>query len=499
MPFVFKLRHLDIATGGDARVVVIRGRDAANFGINPGDQLELSYRRRKLNVIADITHRTIRHGEIGLFSDVAELLKSRQGDLLTIDLVSRQPSIAAIKKKLLGQPVTEAEIRSIITSIVERKLTPIELTYFVASGYVKPYSLREIIWMTRAMTDTGETFRWGKRKVVDKHSVGGLAGNRTTLVTIPIIASCGLTIPKTSSRAITSPSGTADTMEVLAPVTFTGNDVRRIVRQTNGCLIWGGGLSIAPADDLIIRVSRPLSLEPYDKMIVSIMAKKLAMGVNYLIIDMPYGPNTKIPTLEVAKLLADKFVTVGRAFRIRVKVRIDHAREPVGHGIGPALEARDVLQVLQQTPDRPRDLEDKAIELAGELLELSGSCRSGQGRTLARRSLRQGRAWKKMQEIIAAQGGNPHVQQSDLTRGAITYDVRAPRSGRVLAINNRTVDDIARTLGAPDHKISGLYLHRKIGEPVKAGEVLLTLYTYTPDRILLAQKGLEKSPVFVLR
>ncbi len=491
MAFVLKIHRMDIHTGGEARVVVLRGHDAAAFGINPGDRLEVKHRGRTFSVIADITHHSINHGEVGLFEDVWRLLKARNGEPLTITVVSRPPSVAAISKKLLGQPLTEKEIFSIIKDIVDHKLSPIETTYFVASGYVKPYSKQELVWMVKAMAATGDVFSWGRRKVVDKHSVGGLAGNRTTMVAIPIIAALGLTIPKTSSRAITSPAGTADTMEVLAPVSLTSDQVRAVVRQTGGCLIWGGGLSIAPADDIIIRVSRPLSLEPYDKMIVSILAKKVAMGVRYLVIDLPYGPDTKIPDLKTAKNIERRFIEVASAFSMQVRVKFDQARQPVGQGIGPALEARDVLRVLQQKPNRPRDLEKKAIGLATELLELSHSCRAGRGQGLVTEVLRSGRAWKKMQQIITAQGGQAEIDADSVALGAMTYRLLADRSGTITGINNRAVDEIARTLGAPDHKLGGIYLHKKIHQRVVKGDKLLTLYSYSADRIALARQALQ--------
>ncbi len=491
MAFVLKIHRMDIHTGDDARVVVLRGHDAAAFGINPGDRLEVKYKNKVYSVIADVTHHSIKHGEVGLFEEVWHLLKAKHGDPLMITVVSRPTSVAAISKKLLGKPLQKKEVFSIIRDIVDHKLSAIETTYFVASGYVKPYSTQELVWMVKAMASTGDVFSWGNKKVVDKHSVGGLAGNRTTMVAIPIIASLGLTIPKTSSRAITSPAGTADTMEVLAPVSLTSAQVRAVVNRTGGCLIWGGGLSIAPADDIIIRVSRPLSLEPYDKMIVSILAKKVAMGVKYLIIDLPYGPETKIPDLQTAQNIRRRFIEVAKAFRMKVRVKFDEARQPIGQGIGPALEARDVLRVLQRKSTRPRDLESKAIGLAAELLEMSHSCRPGRGKTIATAALRSGRAWKKMQQIIAAQGGNPKLDSDAVALGAETYRFLSVRSGRVKAINNRAVDEIARTLGAPDHKLGGIYLHQKLGSRVKRGNKLLTLYSYSADRIALARKALQ--------
>lgn len=488
MPFVLNARRIDIDTGGDTQVVLLRGRDADAFGIAPGDRVHLRVGKKVISVATDVTHNSIRHGELGVFADAWRLLKLRDNATVTIEVASRPRSVEAIKRKLLGHEISEQDITAIITDISRRQLSAVETTYFVASGYVKPYSNRELVAMVRAMAKTGDMFRWGRRVVVDKHSIGGLAGNRTTMIAIPIIAALGALIPKTSSRAITSPSGTADTMEVLAPVTFSANDVRRIVRQAGGCLIWGGGLSIAPADDLIIKVSKPLSLEPYDKMIVSILAKKVAMGVQYLVIDLPYGPGTKVPNRQVATTVAKRFQAVGRAFKMKVMVTYDQAKQPVGNGVGPALEARDVVRVLQQLSNRPRDLEAKAIGLAGQLLELSGKCRIGYGRKLATAALRDGRAWKKMQQIIRLQGGNPNINADDITVGAVTVDLLAPRTGRVVAIYNRAIDDVARTLGAPDHKHGGLYLHVKLGQRITAGQPMVTLMSHSRERLRLAQK-----------
>lgn len=489
MPFLLNVRRIDIDTGDDSQVVLLRGRDADAFGIVPGDRIQVRYGKKTLTVSTDITHNSIRHGEIGIFADVWRLLKPRQGAPISIEIISRPLSVEAIKKKLLGHEATNEEIASIIKDISHRKLSAIETTYFVASGYVQPYSDRELIAMVKAMAETGDMFTWGKRKVVDKHSVGGLAGNRTTMVAIPIVASLGLLIPKTSSRAITSPSGTADTMEVLAPVTFSAEKVRAIVRQAGGCLIWGGGLSIAPADDLIIRVSKPLSLEPYDKMIVSILAKKVAMGVRYLVVDLPYGPGTKIPNLKVGKSVEQRFQRVGKAFGMNVHVKFDSARQPIGSGVGPAFEARDVLRVLQQKKDRPRDLESKAIGLAAELLEMSGACRAGHGKKLAADALRSGQAWKKMQQIISLQGGRAHVDSEDITAGAQSFVMKATRAGVVHEIDNRAINDVARMLGAPDHKLAGLYIHAKIGQRVQVGDPLLTLNSQTTDRLHLARRS----------
>jgi len=319
------------------------------------------------------------------------------------------------------------------------------------------------------------------------------------MLVIPIIASLGLLIPKTSSRAITSPAGTADTMEVLAPVNHSLKKIKEIIKKTNGCLVWGGGLSLAPADDKIIHVSRPLGLESYDKMIVSIMAKQVAMGVDYLVIDMPYGPTAKVKSLKTAKEIEKKFIWVGKKFGIKIKVVMTEALEPVGRGVGPALEARDVLRVLQQHPLRPLDLEKKAVYLAGLLLELKGFCKKGQGNKIAAEQIKSGAAWKKMNEIIVAQGGKKNIQSETLISGALRYEIHAKKTGKVVMIDNRAIDEVCMNLGAPHEKIAGMHFHVDHGDNIKKGAKLFTLYTRSQDRINLALKALENHQIVVIK
>jgi AMP phosphorylase len=502
MAFSLTAKRLDFSTGGEA-VAVFQRAEARRFGVSAGSPVLLAWRsagrEQTFVATAQVSQHKVRAGQLGVFRETIRATHLHTGDPVTVELLGRPPSVTAIIKKLQGKSLTDLEIESIVRDIVDHRLGTIEVTYFMASSFVKPYSLRELIALTRAMAQTGEQLQLPGRRVVDKHSVGGLAGNRTTMLVVPIVASLGLTIPKTSSRAITSPAGTADTMEVLAPVTFPMTAIRRIIQRTNACLIWGGGLAIAPADDLIIRVSRPLSFEPFDKMIVSILAKKVAMGVRFLVIDMPVGPSVKVTDFATAHVLARKFDRVASAFGIKVKVLPTEAKEPVGRGIGPQLEARDILRVLQQKENRPRDLETKAVRLSGELLELAGRARRGKGAGLALDSLRSGRAWKTMQSIIRAQGGNPGVDAETLPQSNIRVRITADRSGTIVAVNNRAVDHVAKTLGAPESKLAGLYLHRRLGETVERGQKLLTLYAPTRDRLTLALTAIARDPVFTVR
>ncbi|MFA6197572.1 MAG: thymidine phosphorylase [Patescibacteria group bacterium] len=491
-------RKLDFESDASLNVAVFRKSEATNFGIHSGDNVEIKIGLKKVIAEADLTEHRVRPGEIGLFRSIWEEYPIKNRQIVQVSVLSRPASIQAIIKKLLGKKLNERELRSIIDDIVSMRLGRGEISYFVASGFARHYSDEELYYLTKAMAETGEQLRL-KGKIVDKHSVGGLAGNRTSMVAIPIISSLGIIIPKTSSRAVTSPAGTADTMEVLAPVAFTMKKVREFLRRNKGCLVWGGELNMAPADDHIIRASHPLGIEPYDKMIVSIMSKKVAMGIKYLIIDMPVGPTAKIPNLKIAWEIERKFVYLGKRFGMKVQVKMTEAREPIGRGVGPALEARDVLRVLQRHPLRPLDLEEKSTMLAGELMELCGYCRVGQGQAIATKVLESGQAWKQMQKIIKAQGGQPNIKADELTLGAIKKRYYAPRGGMIYRVDNHAIDDIARILGAPNEKLAGIHVHQQLGTKLKIGDPTFTLYAQSRQRMELAEAALKKLPIFQIK
>jgi len=495
MPYYLKIKKLDIKTG-QSEIVLLNAEEAIRYGIKAGDKVKVTWPNHSVIAEANTTHKRVKLGQIGFYKDIWENIKIAPNTIAEIEFLERAKSIQAIKKRLLGKKLKYEDFYQIFSDIAKGILTRTETTYFVASSFIHDYSDEELYFMTKAMAETGEMLKFNSKIVADKHSVGGLAGNRTTMVAIPILASLGLVIPKTSSRAITSPAGTSDTMEVLAPVSFSAIEIKKIVKKIGGCLVWGGGLNLAPADDKILKVSYPLSLEPYDKMLVSIMAKKVATGVTHLVIDMPVGPTTKIPNMKIAKELERKFKYIARKFNIKIKVLMIQTEDPVGMGVGPALEARDVLRVLQQKDNYPADLANKSIHLAGELLELTGKVKKGQGSSVAWKALESGDAWKKMQEIIKAQGGNPNIDPNDIVLGAHKKYYNAKKSGCIIFTDNKAINTVARILGAPRDKLAGIYLNKEYNDHVKKGERLFTLYARTQERIKLADKALEKLTIF---
>lgn len=416
-------------------------------------------------------------------------------------------ALEAIRKKLVGKELNYKEIYAVMDQISNERLGDVLTTYFAASGYSKGFSDQEIYFLTKAMIDTGEKLEFGGI-VADKHSIGGVPGTRTTMIVVPIIAAAGFKIPKSSSRAITTPGGTGDDMEVLAPVSFTKAQIYKIVEKTNACIVWGGSFNIAPADDILINVEAPLLFESYDKILVSIMAKKIAFGSNHIVIDLPYGPNVKVHTPSDAEHLKNKFLTLAEKFGVKMRVLVHKVEEPAGRGLGPLLEAREAVRVLEQLPDKPVDLETRALNLAGELLELcledsseklreEISLTYGTPRAWAKQLLVSGKAHAKMMEIIKAQGGDESVRSEQLKPGKHSYDVPSHRSGTIHSINSKNATALAKILGAPAHKKAGLYLHKKIGESVKKGETIFTLYSEDAHLLEEAKDSVLHFPVSI--
>lgn len=414
---------------------------------------------------------------------------------------NQQVAIEAIKKKLVGKSLSYNEIFAIMDEIANQRLSPVLTTYFAAAGFKEGFSDEELYHLTRAMVATGPKLHF-RGIVADKHSTGGVAGTRTTMILVPIVAAAGFQIPKTSSRAITSPAGTADTMEVVAPVTFTPKQIERLVGKAGGCIVWGGHLGLAPADDILIQVEQPLAFESFDKIIVSIMAKKVASAATHLILDIPVGPTMKIQHFKDAEVIVKKFTFLAKKFHINTVFDINEALESAGRGVGPVLEARDVFHVLEQSPERAVALEAKALRLAGKLLTLCLSASTKKkaisGEEMAKEMLTSGKALKKMREIIKTQGGDSEIFSGKLTPGKERFEVKSQRKGRVSSIHNRQITTICRILGCPGDKKAGMYLNRKLEETVDKGDILTTLYSSDKWRLKEAIETLKNIHVYTV-
>lgn len=340
------------------------------------------------------------------------------------------------------------------------------------------------------MVAAGERLDWGHSPIADKHCVGGLPGNRTTPIVVSIIAAAGLTIPKTSSRAITSPAGTADVMETMTPVALGIEQMRKVVQREGGCFVWGGSLALSPADDMLIRVARPLDLDSDAQLVASVLSKKIAAGATHSVIDVPVGPTAKVRSDEDYRRLKELLEQVAQACGLNVQVVRSVGTQPVGRGIGPSLEARDVLAVLQGAAHAPRDLGSRAVVLAGGLLEFCGNSKPGSGEAIAHRLLASGAAWAKFQAICEAQGGLREPTSSHLRE-----PVLAQRDGLVRAIDSRRLARVAKLAGAPTAPAAGLELHVRLGDRVEKGMPLFFLHAEAPGELNYALEYLASHPL----
>ncbi len=442
-----------------------------------------------LNVV---TGELLAPDEAGLSEAAWRLLGARDGDEVALSHPPVLESLSLVRAKVYGKQLSDAGMQAIVRDIAAGRYSDIHLSAFITACAGDRLDLAETVALTRAMIEVGERLDWRATPVVDKHCVGGLPGNRTTLIVVPIVAAFGLTMPKTSSRAITSPAGTADVMETLAPVALDVPAMRRVVEREGGCIVWGGAMRLSPADDILIRVERPLDLDSEGQLVASVLSKKAAAGSSHVVIDIPVGETAKVRSREAAQALSHRLVETGHAIGLTVHAVITDGAQPVGRGIGPALEARDVLAVLRRAANAPQDLRERALRLAGAVLEFAPSVASGEGVRLAQEILDDGRAWKKFEAICAAQGGlrAPPV-------AAHTHAVAAAQRGHVTAIDNRRLARVAKLAGAPRAPAAGLELHAPLGAAVEQGQPLFTVHAEAPGELAYALAYVQAQPSIV--
>ncbi|MBT4258114.1 thymidine phosphorylase family protein [archaeon] len=444
---------------------------------------------KELIAIVDVVEdKLVGKKEVALSSEIRKRMKLRKGQIVEISLFQSTQSLELIKKKLKNNPLTEKEIDQIIADIVNNSLSDPEVALFVSAMYQQGMSQKETISLIKAILKTGNKLPLRRKYIVDKHCIGGIPGNRTTPIVVAICAAAGLTFPKSSSRAITSAAGTADVIETIARVDFSIKEIQRIVEKTNACLVWGGALGLVPADSKIIQMEKALKLDPEAQLLASITSKKLAVGSNYVLIDIPYGKTAKV-TRAHGLSLKRRFEALGKYFKIKIHVVLTKGDGPVGRGVGPNLEMKDLLKVLDQTLEGPCDLEEKSLFLAGEILEMAKKAKKGKGIEMATEILHSGKAFKKFKEIIRAQKG----KIVELPCGEFCKEILAKKDAKVLSMDNKGINNLARVAGCPTDNAAGVYLDVKPKEKVRKGEVLITIYAESESRLKEAIKFYKKT------
>jgi len=491
----FKLKAVDVEF--TQPLAILHEDDAGELGIKPGNIVLITAGGTHHSVVVVTTRTAVQRGECAVARSLLSVLRVSEGEVIGIKPLGLPQSFNALKKRMRGEKLTEGEFVALIRDVVGGVYGEAEIAAFLLSQLYNPLSNGELAYLVKAMVETGVKVRF-EETVYDIHSIGGVPGNsKVALLAVPIVAATGLLIPKTSSRAITSPAGTADTMEVLARVDLAVDEIVEIARKVKGLIAWGGRLGLAPADDIFVNIERKLAIDPEQQMVASILSKKLAMGVEKLVIDVPVGRGAKVQELKEAESLASLFIKQSGLLGVVVKVAITYGGQPIGMSVGPALEAREALRAHIDKRGS-KSLIDKAIMLAGLVLELSGKAQVGIGADVAREVFLEGKAYEKFKQIIEAQGGNPNIKPDEIPVGRYNYTLKSPIEGAVTHIDNAAVTIIARACGAPYDKGAGIEFHAKIGYRVNRGDPLLTLYSNSESRLDEAVSLLrEYQPILV--
>ncbi len=494
-----KLKAVKIDINSADNFILLNYTDAKKLDVQIGERMQVTINNKKAVGIVRITSRMVNEGYIGINSKLLYDLKIDSENDITVETKKIENSLSSdyIRKKFKGFTLNENEILQIIRDISEAKTSDLETLMFIFSTYYNGLNLEETVSVSKAMAETGNKINI-TGKVVDKHSIGGVPGNKVSLLIVPIVANSELYIPKTSSKAITSPSGTADTMSVIANVELEPSELISIVNKTHGCIAWTGKLGISPADDNIIQVERPLRIDPEGLMIASVLSKKIAMGIKYMVLDIPYGKGTKVEDYNYGIQLAQKFKDVADALNIKITSAITYGSQPVGHAVGPALEAKEALEGLINPSKAAKSLINKSASLAGLLFEITGLVEKGLGYDSAINLIIKGKAYQKFKEIIEAQGGNPNVKPEDLPIGRYSNDVLADKEGYVTFLDNSAVNYIARMLGAPYDRGAGIYLFKKENYKVAKNEPIMKLYSNSESKIDAALKYISENKPYLI-
>lgn len=479
-----KLRELRIDSLNEHLVFMRRDCSVCSSeGFEALNRVRVTFRERTIVaslIIMDEPYQ-LEQEELGLSKDAVADLNASTGDVLTISHLDPLDSMSDVRTKIYGNRLDADGFSRIVKDIVQRNLSNIQLSAFLTACAGDRLETDEVIHLTKAMIDVGFRIDWGREDIYDKHCIGGLPGNRTTPIVVAIVAAAGLTIPKTSSRAITSPAGTADVMETMTSVALSVERMRKVVEQEGGCFAWGGSMQLSPADDILIRVERALDIDSEGQLIASVLSKKKAAGSTHIVMDIPMGPTAKVRTLQDADHLAQRMKVVGETCGLHVEPMFTDGSGPVGRGIGPALEAHDVLAVLQGHAIAPTDLLERSVVLAGKLLEMGRKAEPGNGTELATELLSSGAAWGKFRAICEAQGGfrEPPV-------APYHYVVDAVADGHVIAIDNRKIARMAKLAGAPEDPAAGAYMHVGLNDMVRKGEPLFEIHSESPGELAYA-------------
>lgn len=482
-----EVKYYDVDTSEPT--VLLHDADCEEIGVKENDRVNIIGPKTAIALVSR-SDTLVSKGTIMMSAPLIAQCRTKDGDVVNVTYAAKPDSVRSIRRKMDGEKLSKEEIEGIVVDILDNKLSKIEISAWLTALYINGMDIDEIADFTMAMANTGDIIKFDREPVFDFHSLGGVPGNKITPIVVSIVAAAGVMIPKLSSRAISSACGTSDFVETFCDVLIDADRLKTISEEVGGVFAWGGGMNLAPVDDLVIKIEHPLGINPRAQMLASIMSKKVAVGATHLLVDIPTGAGTKVPTIEVARSYARDLMDLGEKIGMHVECAITYADQPVGNAVGPNLEARECISILEGQK-HPASVIEKACDCAGIILEMAGM---PNGSVKAREILDSGEAYKKFMEIVVAQGGSPELKSSDLVPGKFSYDVVSAKSGYVHSIHNKDIVAIAKAAGAPSDKGAGLMIYLKRGQRVEAGQTLFTIYADNESKLKRAKEIAIKYP-----
>jgi pyrimidine-nucleoside phosphorylase len=392
-----------------------------------------------------------------------------------------------IKAKRDGRTLDPDDIREFIAAFTRGDVPAYQMSAMCMAVFFKGLSPVELGAWTDAMLRSGEVLDLSETPgiKVDKHSTGGV-GDKVSLSLAPLAAACGVPVPMISGRGLGHTGGTLDKLESIPgfKVDLTVADYRRLVRDVGCCLI-GQTATLAPADKQLYALRDVTATVDCLPLIASsIMSKKLAEGIDALVLDVKTGSGAFMKTLEGSRALARTMIDIGTQMKRKVTALITDMDQPLGRTVGNALEVIEAVDMLRG--QAPEDYTEVTLALTAEMLVLGGKAATeGEARARLKRAVEDGSALRKLKEIVQAQGGDPRAidDYGRLPQARATADVAAPEDGFVTGIDTEAVGLAAVALGAGRQRVDsvidpavGFTLLRKVGDPVKAGEPVVRVH-----------------------
>ena len=399
-----------------------------------------------------------------------------------------------IKAKRDGKPLSAEGVRDFIRGYTAGSVRDYQMAAMCMAIYFRGLSSEELGAWTRAMLESGEVLDLSDipGAKVDKHSTGGV-GDKVSLCLAPMVAACGVKVPMISGRGLGHTGGTLDKLESIPGfrADLSVSEYRRIVREVGACLI-GQTATLAPADKKLYALRDvTATVESIPLIASSIMSKKLAEGIDALVLDVKVGGGAFMKTSEQARVLARAMIDIGAMMGRKVIALLTDMNQPLGHTVGNALEVAEAIEVL--LGNAAADLTEVTMALGAEMLVVGGKAKDeGEARAMLRRSIESGAALSKMREIVRWQGGDPLVLEdvSRLPHARNTCVLPSPSAGFVSGIDAEAIGVAAMLLGAgretADGQIDpavGIVLWRKVGDAVAPGESLAEIHYNKEERL----------------